>query len=157
MTISLDQRVARLESIETIRRLIARYAQGADRRNDPAIMAGLFTADAVWECQGFGRYQGRDDICANLARIGRDEIVWTLHYMAAPIIDVPLGGDWAHCSWWLWELAKMPAAAGGAASNFIGGFYDAQLRDEGQGWRFSSVRLDLKLISPHAPGWETRP
>lgn len=157
MTISLEQRVKRLEGIESIRRLIARYAHGADRRNDPVIMRPLFTDDAVWECKGFGRHQGGDEIAESLAKIGRDSIVWTLHYMTSPLINVPLDGDWANCTWWLWELAKMPTAEGDDTAHWIGGRYDAQLRDDGEGWRFSHVLLDLKLLSPHAPGWTTLP
>ncbi|WP_234053017.1 MULTISPECIES: nuclear transport factor 2 family protein [unclassified Xanthobacter] len=157
-TDGLERRLARLESLEEIRRLVGLYALGADRRNDPEIFAGLYTGDAVWEAAGFGRFQGRELIVSELARIGRETIVWTLHYMTSPVIDIDEDGEGARCRWWLWELSKIKDQPGDeAVAHFLGGTYDTRLKRAPDGWRFCHVTLDLPLISPHEPGFKTRP
>jgi len=75
---SLEQKVQRLLDIEEVKNLIATYARGADRQNDPEIMAPLFSEDAVWECEGFGRYEGREEIARALGETGQTDITWTL-------------------------------------------------------------------------------
>ena len=150
---SLAERVGRLEDIEAIRALVATYALGADRNNDPAILGPLFADDGEWVCEGFGHYRGRSEIAAELARIGREAIRWSLHYMVSPLVEVAPDGRSARCRWYLWELARV---ADGTA-NWIGGWYDSSLRKGEGGWAFSHVRLHLKLMSPHAEGWKTLP
>jgi len=46
----------------------------------------VFSEDAVWECDGFGRYEGRDVIANSPGEIGQKDITWTLHYMISPIL-----------------------------------------------------------------------
>ena len=57
---------------EKIRDVIAKYAKGGDEYNDPEVFKDLFTEDAVWECEGFGRFEGKGQILSELARIGRE-------------------------------------------------------------------------------------
>ena len=52
---SVEQRLQRLEDIEAIKQLIARYMTAADHNGDPAMMTPCFTEDAVWNCEGIGR------------------------------------------------------------------------------------------------------
>ena len=44
-----------------------------------------------------------------------------------------------------------------APPHWIGGWYESRLRKGRKGWRFTDVRLHLKLMSPHADGWTTLP
>lgn len=154
----LEKRVARLESAEAIRNLVGLYALGADRRNDPEIFATLFTEDGEWEAAGFGRFQGRAAVVEALARIGRETIVWTLHYMTSPVVEIDPDGQGARCRWWLWELSRIAETPGDApVSHFLGGTYDTRLRRTADGWRFARVCLDLPLATPYAPGFQIRP
>ncbi len=160
MTQDLERRLARLEAAEAIRTLIGRYAEGADRRNDPALMRPLFADDAVWEAAGFGRFTGGDVIADELARIGREQIVWTMHYMVSPVIEPGADGHTARAGWSLWELAKVAdqgkeVAEHGeeAADHWIAGVYDADLRREGDGWVFTRVTLTVTLLTPRNRDW----
>lgn len=45
---SIEERLARLEDIEAIRTLKARYAEFLDNRYDPEGIAGLFVEDGRW-------------------------------------------------------------------------------------------------------------
>ncbi|WP_165837734.1 nuclear transport factor 2 family protein [Zavarzinia aquatilis] len=155
-TAALEGRLDRLESAEAIRDLVGRYALGADRRNDPAIFRDLFTEDAVWEAEGFGRHEGRETILDAISSIAREQIVWTLHFMTSPIIEIDEGGDTARCRWWLWETSKIAARPGDApVAHWLGGTYDSRLRRVDGVWRFRHVTLALSLISPHADGFTT--
>ena len=78
----LAARVQRLEDIEAIKLLVVRYAQGADRGNDPDIMVPLFADTGVWDGgERFGVYAGKEAIRQFLAESGAF-IGWTLHYDA---------------------------------------------------------------------------
>ncbi|RLA54194.1 MAG: hypothetical protein DRR42_02645 [Gammaproteobacteria bacterium] len=81
----LESKVQRLLDIEEVKTLIATYARSADQRNDPVIIGPFFSEDAVWECDSFGRYEGRDVIANSPGEIGQKDITWTLHYMISPI------------------------------------------------------------------------
>jgi hypothetical protein len=144
---STEDRIARLEDIEEIRRLTVRYAYGADRRNDPKVMRELFAENAVWESVGFGLFKGRDQILAGLSEIARTRVSRTLHYMIAPLVDIRSDRRSARASWRLWELAHVRE---GTDSNFqqvmAGGDYTCRLvRDDGK-WRFQHVSLRVGTV-----------
>ena len=58
----LEKRVQALEDVNAIRNLKAQYAAYCDDHYNPDGIAALFTADAVWESQGLGRFEGREAI-----------------------------------------------------------------------------------------------
>lgn len=157
---TLARRIARLEAIADVGQLVGRYAYGADRRNDPALMAPLFSRDAVWEARGFGRHEGRDVIAEQLARIGSEQIVWSLHYMAAPVIEIDETLLSGRCRWHLWELAQIRHSRDDAeppVAHWIGGAYDSRVTIDEEQWRFRTVLLDLRLIHRHDAAWLPRP
>ena len=66
MSDNIEKRLTRMEDIEEIKQLIARYAKAADHNGDPALMAPGFSADVVWHCEGIGGWEGRDAVVAGL-------------------------------------------------------------------------------------------
>lgn len=150
---SLEHRIAALEAIEAIRRVVGTYAHGADRRNDPAIMSGLFHDDGVWEAEGFGRREGRDEIVAHLAAIAAREITWSLHYMVSPVVELDEDLRQASCHWYLWELAQVASPGQAPRPHWMAGWYRSRLRRQGDAWRFSHVRLELQLVHASAEAW----
>ena len=66
----IERRLQALEDSEAIRNLKARYAALCDRQYDAEGIAALFTADAVGESPGLGRFEGREAI-RNFFRGGR--------------------------------------------------------------------------------------
>lgn len=125
----------RLEDVEAIKRLIVRYAQGADRGNDVNVMLPLFTEDAVWDGgERFGGHPGKQTIREFLSQSGAF-IGWTLHYVVSPAVVVALDGQTATAFW-------------------IGGTYDGALVKQADGsWRFARLALNLELLSPYREGW----
>lgn len=149
----LELRLRRLEACEVIRKLIATYAIGADRKNDPAIMGPLFSADAVWELEGVAHLAGRDAIAAGLSDLARSYVTWSLHYMISPFIEIDEPARSATCRWYLWELATMKQENGGAADTWYGGWYDSRLSVHGGKWLFDWVRLYPRLASANEAPW----
>ena len=151
---SVAQRIERIESSAAIRAIIAQSAIGADRRNDPAIMGPLFAEDAVWEAEGFARHVGREAIAEGLAAIAAARILWTIHYMVSPLIEIDADGQGARCRWHLWELATMRGDGDAVSDNWLGGCYDARLARTAGGWLFTSVVLDVRLTGRAEPQWD---
>ncbi len=155
----LAARVQRLEDVEAIKLLVVRYAQGADRGNDPDIMLPLFADAAVWDGgERFGVYAGKEAIRQFLAESGAF-IGWTLHYMVSPAVEVDPGGQTAKAFWYLWETANMPSQKTGHEPGeddafWIGGTYESELAKQTDGtWKFTRVALNLKLLTSYAEGW----
>jgi len=157
MSASLEARITRLEDIETIKQMVVTYARGADRKNDPEILAPLYTKDAVWEAEGFGRHEGIEAISTAMVEVSRETILWSLHFMVSPEVKIAEDGQSAECFWYLWELAKMPGGDGNPEDNMIGGWYETTLVKTAEGWRFNHVKLCLKLITPAHETWKTLP
>ena len=148
-----DLRFRRIEACEAIRKLIATYAVGADRKNDPAIMAPLFSEKAEWHLDGVADLVGRDAIAAGLSALARNYVTWSLHYMVSPLIEVADDALSATCRWYLWELASMIQSDGSTADSWYGGWYDSRLSVHGGVWLLDWVRLDPRIASPNETPW----
>ena len=59
---ALERRIRRLEDLEAIKQLKARYAAYCDANYDADALADLFTSDAVWDGGMLGRSEGREAI-----------------------------------------------------------------------------------------------
>lgn len=151
----LARTVAKLEAVEEIKRLKARYADVCDTGYDPERMRPLFTPDAVWDGGRFGRYEGFDAIYDFFAGVS-GQITWALHYMIAPEIEVD--DDLAHGrgTWYLWQPCTVVGPDGPRAVWLTGRYADRYRLEDGA-WRFSEVNLDCQTISPIEEGWVRRP
>lgn len=149
----LEQRLVRLEAGESIRKLVATYAVGADRKNDPTMLRPLFHPDAVWEADGVGRYEGCDKIAQGLSELGRNFVTWSIHYMISPLIDIDENLRDAKCRWYLWELCTMAQDDGAAADTWLGGWYDSRLSMRDGTWGFDWVKLEMRLTSARSEPW----
>jgi len=156
MTDDLAARVARLEAAEQIRQLKARYANVCDTGYDPDRMLPLFTSDAVWDGGArFGRYEGIDAVYGFFRDVS-GQIVWALHYMIAPIVEVSDDLETATGSWYLWQPCTVVGEGGPQAVWLTGRYADRYRREDGV-WKFSEVLLDCQTISPFEEGWALRP
>lgn len=153
MDAALELRLRRIEASEAIRKLIATYAVGADRKNDPAILGPLFSEDAEWILDGVAHLVGREAIAEGLSQIAETLVTWSLHYMVSPLIDLADDAMSAGCRWYLWELATMKQDDGTEADSWYGGWYDSRLSVHDGVWLFDSVRLEPRLDSPNATPW----
>ena len=96
---SLEQRVRRLEAIDEIRQLKARYCDYCDRGYDPDGIAALYTEDGVWDGGStFGRREGREAIRRHFQGAS-DRISIARHQVMNPIIDIDLERGEAVNTW----------------------------------------------------------
>jgi hypothetical protein len=152
---STEERLARLEARAEISDLVARYAQGADRKNDPAILGPLFADEATWSAEGFGTLVGRDRIAAGLAAVAAQRVLWSIHYMVSPLVELAEDGVTARCHWYLWELCTQSGEAG-PSDTWFGGWYDSDLIRTDGGWHFTRVTLDIRLQGEANPPWQLK-
>lgn len=145
----LARRLERVEARAEITDLVARYALGADRKNDPAILGPLFSTDATWAAEGFAALVGRAAIAEGLARLAQERVLWSIHYMIAPLIRFTSDST-GTCQWYLWEVCTMQEA-NGPQDQWFGGWYDSEVERTGEGWKFGKVVLDVRLQSELQP------
>ena len=93
----LEQRITRLEDLEAIKQLKARYCEICDDDHDPSRITSIFTEDAVWEGRGIGKAQGHAEI-RKLFEGFQKNISFSQHMVMNPIIE--LNGDHAHGTWY---------------------------------------------------------
>lgn len=155
MADDLTVRVARLEAAEAIRALKACYADICDTGYDPDRMVELFTEDALWDGgDRFGAHRGRDAIYTFFDGVRR-EIVWALHYMVGPVIEVADDAETARGAWYLWQPCTM-RKGDDVEAVWIAGRYADRYRRDGDVWKFTEVRLSVEMITPFDEGWVRR-
>lgn len=147
----LERRIRALEDIEAIKQLKYRYADACDRGYDSDTLADLFTLDAIWEGDLFGRYEGREAIREFFRGVPAN-IPFAVHYMTNPIISVD--GDEASGEWYLFQtttFAQNNTPILGSAR------YADQYRRVDGTWKFRHVQLISIFWTPYEEGWVKRP
>jgi hypothetical protein len=151
---TLEKRIARLEAIEEIKTLIARFARGTDRHNDPAVTRQVFSDDAVWESSQYGRYEGLERIVDATSQGGREIILWSMHYMVSPIIEIDASLESATAQWYLWEPMTARFPDGSVSDTWFGATYEAKLRCVGRGqWKVHYLYLRTRLLAKVGAAW----
>ena len=148
---ALERRIQRLEDLEAIKQLKARYAAHCDAHYDADALAELFTADAVWDGGILGYNEGRETI-RQFFRGSSQRISFALHYIVSPIIEID--GDTAHGTWYLLQTCTYlngNQAVWGAAT-----YHDRYVRDQGV-WKFQHVRITSHFWTPFEEGWARIP
>ena len=83
----LEERITRLEDLEAIKQLKARYCEICDDDHNPERIASIFTEDGTWEGRGIGNAQGHQEIKELFQNFQRT-ISYAQHMVLNPIIEV---------------------------------------------------------------------
>jgi hypothetical protein len=153
----LALRLQRLEDIEAIKVLNARYGEGADDENNVDIMVPLFWEDGVWDGgERFGRHEGHEAI-RQLLQNSSKFITRMVHYYVYSFIDVAPDGLTAKGSWYLWELAHMknPETLEWGPV-WISGIHAAEFAKSKGEWKFTLLAPKL-MINPFPSNWDRTP
>ncbi|HTY56039.1 MAG TPA: nuclear transport factor 2 family protein [Candidatus Binataceae bacterium] len=142
----LEERIQRIEDIEAIRKLKARYCAFCDNGYDAHGLAALFTEDAVWDGGAFGYFEGRKAIHDFFAGISK-RLSFAMHYVMNPLIDVE--GDHATGRWYLFE----PCTFDGSEPVWGAAYYDDRYIKVGGVWKFQSVKITSSFWTPYEQGW----
>jgi len=148
--LSLEQRVARLESMEQIRALKAVYCDLCDRGYDPDGLSALFTEDAVWDGGPFGRHEGRQAIHDFFKGVSHS-LVFAAHLVTNPIIAFQ-DDDTAHGKWRLWEPATVNEDGKLVSKILLAAYEDVYVKVDGR-WLVKSLKLHLNFLAPLSDGW----
>lgn len=140
---SLAARIQRLEDIEAIRQLKARYCAGCDDDHNPDTLIRLFAPDAVWEASGIARAEGHDEIRAFFTSMGTSgRIRNSAHHAINPDIDV--NGDEATGHWRLIMLYTGNTPDGDVQYQRIIGWYrERYVRLDGD-WKFQQLYCEVE-------------
>jgi ketosteroid isomerase-like protein len=146
-TRDLETRIRRLEDLEAIRQLKARYCRLCDDGYDADRLADLFTEDALWDGGMLGKAEGREKIRRFFQR-SPEVIPFSVHMVMNPLLSVE--GDTASGTWYLFQAcsyAPENAALWGSAR------YDEEYVRVGEEWKFSRLRLTSFFWTPFDQGW----
>ena len=150
MTLSLEQRIQKLEDTEAIRRLKGYYCKYVDggwdkKTHDGDSLATLFTEDAVMEfvndpSGGRGaRYEGREAIRTNINKASLAS--YASHNMCGELIEV--NGDTATGIWHAMNYLTWPHAS--YVTTII--YHEDYIRTA-EGWKISNLRALCRGIHP---------
>jgi ketosteroid isomerase-like protein len=155
---NLVARIQRLEDIEAIKQLKARYARACDPAHNVDFLMSLFTEDAVFDVgEKYGSHEGKTAIRKFLE--GADAIMpWAFHCMLSPVIEIAVDGQTAKGSWYLFELSTMPHLKTGAPQSiWIAGVYEDEFVKRGGEWKIRRITLRMHIMSPYEDGWAKTP
>jgi hypothetical protein len=152
MPTSVEERLARLEAIEEIKALKARYCALCDAEYDPDGIAALFLPDGVWDGgPTFGCYTGRDAIRAHFRGIS-GSIRFAAHLVLNPIIEVR-SADTANGKWRLIMPCTVARDDGTPEARWLLSAYDEDYARYEGSWKFRSLHLTVNFYAPHLAGW----
>src|SRR5262249_15716165 len=92
----LERRLTRMEDLEAIKQLKARYCEICDDEHNPDRITTLFVEDGIWEAGGFGKAQGHAGI-RELFQGFQKMISFSQHMVVNPLIEV--NGNTAKGTW----------------------------------------------------------
>ncbi|MEU7044066.1 nuclear transport factor 2 family protein [Streptomyces varsoviensis] len=135
---TFEERILRLEDLEAIRDLTARYADAINKgwngkTVDADAIPHIFTADARWENFDGEVTHGADAIAAELPKATAG-VQFSMHTFLNPVITVD--GDTATGNWLMWVGSVI---AGSSRSVYMSADMTYTRTDEG--WRIQSVLI----------------
>ena len=141
MDSELEKRITRLEDIEAIKKLKARYAEICDDLHNPDRIASVFAEDAIWESEDFGVAKGHAQI-RELFQKFKDMFTFSQHNMMNPIIEVD--GDKATGIWYImgpWTLTENNDEKWMALR-----YDDDYVKVDGE-WKYQHLRVALRMTA----------
>jgi ketosteroid isomerase-like protein len=147
----LAARVRRLEDVEAIKQLKARYCTICDDDHDPERITSVFSEDAIWEGRGIGRAEGHAAI-RELFRGFQRAISYSQHMAVNPLIEVD--GDTAKAVWYFFGLFTF--RDGNLAKWQAARYHEDYVRVDGE-WKIRHLRVKGPAISAdYETGWARR-
>ncbi len=136
---ALEQRITRLEDIEAIKQLKARYCDICDDDHNPDRIASVFAADGIWESPDFGKANGHAEII-ELFEGFKAMFNFSQHNLMNPIIEV--NGDTATAQWYM--LGPWNFTEDGRKQWFALRYNDDYVKQNGE-WLYSHLRVVLRM------------
>jgi hypothetical protein len=145
-TLSIEQRLQRLEDHAEISQLMMRYADiinkgWGGRVAEAGRIGEVFATDARWYSKDMDiEARGVEQIARGLIHSTAD-IVFSQHVFLNPIIEV--AGDSATASWLMWIAVRRSEG-----SRLVYLSEDVSYRRTGEGWRIQELVLEVAGFNP---------
>jgi hypothetical protein len=144
---AIEDRIRRLEDMEAIKLLTARYAEINDTGKDPDAMVALFATNGIWENPAYGIFVGREEMRSYWKEQG-EATSFSLHYLTNHIIDINESGTEAGGRWY-----QFGTFIQGSQAYWVGIWYSAEFRKIEGEWFFSSMKLARQFMTPFEMSW----
>ena len=143
-TLTLEERITRLEDIHEIGQLRARYCQALDdgRWED---LADTFTEDGAFV--GLTTARGRAEMLEFFPQLNSSTVTSWWHFSSNETVE--LDGDTATGTTWLLQ----PCVVDGESQIAAGRYEDTMVRTA-HGWRFQERRVSFFFWSSLESGWD---
>jgi hypothetical protein len=145
----LTAQTQRLEDIENIKQLKARYCAFCDDNYNPQGIASLFTEDGVWDGGEHGKAKGHDAIVKFFQR-APSVFSFAIHHVMNPIIKVQ--GDIATGRWYLLQPLTRKSREGETAMWLAGRYEDEYVR-VGNEWKFKRLKFITRFLARYDEEW----
>ena len=153
---TLEERVAALEDIESIRRLKYTYPYIADAGvRDASKMqafADLFVEDAWIDFDFMGVHKGRKAVMAFYSDQVANILSYSAHMLTNPLID--LDGDKATGQWYVIVPNTFRATN---QATWLQAVYTEEYVRVGGAWKWKSITVRFDHIAPYEQGWAKQP
>jgi ketosteroid isomerase-like protein len=136
---ALEKRITRLEDIEAIKQLKARYSHICDNMHNPDTITSVFAEDGVWESPEFGKAQGHAAI-RELFQKFQKMFSASQHNMMNPVITV--NGNRATGIWYImgfWDQTD------GRKIWMSLRYDDDYVKINGE-WKYQHLRVVLRMV-----------
>ena len=149
----LEPRLRRMEDVEEIKKLKARYCAACDggwggrASHDTEGILSCFVEDCVWDGGVFGKRESRKALREYYDQNSASEAPLAYHLLTNPIIDVD--GDRATGNWHLTIMLNTPDRS----SILVGGIFDDEYVRTPEGWRIKRSRFTLALTGKYEGAW----
>jgi hypothetical protein len=148
----LEARLSKVEAIQEITNLQARYAYIIDTKQEKKV-PDLFAANFIAEYDYMGTYKTKAELAAFLAASNAASPMFK-HQMQTPLIEVD--GDNAKGTWYLFCPFTVTYPEGPVAG-WAQGKYENDYVKEGGKWKFKHLRFKFTFMTPYEDGWVKAP
>ncbi len=143
----LERRITRIEDIEAIKQLKARYCEICDDDHDPDQITRVFTEDGVW--QGVGERAEGHAAIRELFRGFQRSISYSQHMVMNPVIEVE--GAAAHAVWYF--FGSFTFRENNEARWLAARYHDDYVKIDGT-WRIKHLRVrGPGMNASYEKGW----
>lgn len=152
MNQSLLKRIQRLEDIEAIRQLKHKYCYACDNGYDVTVLKALFSQDATWEAEGFGKYSGPEEIGHFFNEVS-NTILAAAHLVMNGIIQVDDSGLSASGIWRNIQPVTVKGENGESEAQWMLARYDEKYAKIDNHWFFQELNASIQFTAPYEKGW----
>lgn len=135
----LAQRIQRLEDIESIKQLKAKYLHACDRKDIAAIRECFLASDVIIDYGAIGRFTDREGLIAVFEEMAAKTGVIDAHHGQNPQIEI-LDNEQAQATWDLYFYQVNPDAN---TVTQLAGFYKDRYEKTGNEWKIKETVFEV--------------